>query len=117
MAESNACVFCEIVAGTIPAQTVYEDELCIAFRDLNPQAPTHLLLIPREHVQRLDELTEAKRPLAGHLLERTSHIAREQGLSEDGFRTVINCGPKAGQEVYHLHIHILGGRALQWPPG
>ena len=111
------CIFCRIVAGEIPAETVYEDDRCLAFRDIKPQAPTHILLIPKDHIARLDDLDEARRDLAGHLLERAAHVAREEGLSERGFRTVINTGTGGGQEVFHIHIHLLAGRAFAWPPG
>jgi histidine triad (HIT) family protein len=111
------CIFCRIAAGEIQAEIVYEDDQCLAFRDINPQAPVHILLIPRRHIERLDDLDEGQRALAGHLLERVSHIAAREGLAEDGFRTVINCGKQAGQDVFHIHLHILSGRKLTWPPG
>ncbi|MFW5856601.1 MAG: histidine triad nucleotide-binding protein [Planctomycetota bacterium] len=111
------CLFCKIVAGDIPAETVYEDDRCLAFRDINPQAPTHILLIPKDHIARLDDLDDTQRDLAGRLLERAAHVAREEGLSEGGFRTVINTGAGGGQEVFHIHIHLLAGRPFAWPPG
>ncbi len=111
------CLFCKIVAGEIPADKVYEDEACVAFRDINPQAPTHILVVPREHIARLDAVQESHRALLGHLLERVAHLAREQGLADEGFRTVVNCGASAGQEVFHIHVHLLGGRTFRWPPG
>ena len=111
------CLFCKIVAGDIPADKVYEDGACVAFRDINPQAPTHILVVPREHIPRLDAVEEDHRTLLGHLLERVAHLAREQGLTNEGFRTVVNCGPGAGQEVSHIHVHLLGGRTFRWPPG
>ncbi|MHC4870973.1 MAG: histidine triad nucleotide-binding protein [Planctomycetota bacterium] len=114
---NSDCIFCKIVNGDIPADKVYEDDLCIAFRDLNPQAPVHLLLIPKEHIARLDDLNKDHSTTAGHLLCKAGEIAKEQGLSEDGFRTVINCGKNAGQEVFHIHLHIMGGRPFTWPAG
>lgn len=117
MPDGTDCIFCKIVSGEIPAEKVYEDDRCLAFRDINPQAPVHILLIPKEHIARLDELDPARRDLAGHLLERAAHVAGEEGLSEGGFRTVVNTGAGAGQEVFHIHIHLLAGRDFVWPPG
>ena len=110
------CLFCKIAAGKLPATIVYQDDEVVAFADINPQAPTHVLLIPRRHVSQTLDLTAADGPLLGRLVEAGNQIARERGL-ENGFRLVINNGPGAGQTVYHLHVHLLGGRALQWPPG
>ncbi len=109
-------IFLKIIAGEIPADIVYEDELCLAFRDVNPQAPVHVLLIPRKPVSSLNELTEEDAQLSGHLLQMIPKIALQLGLT-GGYRTVINTGPHGGQTVFHLHIHILGGRDLSWPPG
>jgi histidine triad (HIT) family protein len=117
MTTDENCLFCKIVAGDIPAETVYEDEKCLAFRDINPQAPEHILLIPRKHIPRLDEAEESDRDLLGHMMLAVGAIARQQGIVNPGFRTVINCGDGGGQEVYHIHIHIMGGRRLTWPPG
>ena len=111
------CIFCKIVAGEIPAAKVYEDERAVAFRDINPQAPTHALVIPRAHVASLNEAGEADEALLGHLLVVAARVAREAGHAEGGYRTVINTGPDAGQTVFHVHVHVLGGRALTWPPG
>lgn len=111
------CIFCKIVQGEIPSETVYEDERCLAFRDIRPVAPAHILVIPRRHLACLADAGEEERELLGHLLERAACIARAEGLAEGGFRTVINNGAAAGQEVFHLHIHILGGRGFTWPPG
>ncbi|MDQ3804447.1 MAG: histidine triad nucleotide-binding protein [Acidobacteriota bacterium] len=116
MAEQN-CIFCKIAAGEIPAQLVYEDEAAVAFRDINPQAPAHVLVIPREHVASLAEAGEAQESLLGRLLLAAARVAREAGLVESGYRTVINTGAGAGQSVFHLHLHVLGGRPLSWPPG
>ena len=117
MQQDADCLFCKIVAGEIPSERVYEDEQCIAFRDINPQAPTHLLLIPRTHIARLDEAGGAEAALLGHLFSRVGVIARQEGFAESGFRTVVNSGAGAGQEVFHLHIHLLAGRSFTWPPG
>jgi histidine triad (HIT) family protein len=111
------CIFCRIVEGQIPADAVYGDERSIAFRDTNPQAPVHILVIPREHMESLDEASQKDEVLLGHLLRVAARVANEQGLSESGYRTVINTGTGAGQSVFHLHVHVLGGRALTWPPG
>ena len=111
------CIFCKIVAGEIPAAKVYEDERAVAFRDINPQAPTHALVIPRAHVASLNEASEADEALLGHLLLVAARVAREEGHSEGGYRTVINTGAQAGQTVFHVHVHLLGGRSLAWPPG
>jgi histidine triad (HIT) family protein len=116
MAEQN-CIFCKIAAGEIPAQLVYEDEAAVAFRDINPQAPTHVLVIPREHVASLAEAEEGHGSLLGRLLLAAARVARDEGLDESGYRTVINTGAGAGQSVFHLHLHVLGGRPLKWPPG
>lgn len=111
------CVFCRIVAGEIPATTVHEDELIIAIRDLHPVAPVHLLLIPRAHVESALELGEADAPLAGRLLAVAATLARAEAIADGGFRLVVNAGADGGQTVGHLHVHLLGGRAMHWPPG
>jgi histidine triad (HIT) family protein len=111
------CLFCRIVAGEIPADLVYQDESCIAFRDINPQAPVHVLVIPREHIESLDEAGQRDEGTLGHLLRVAARVANKQGLSESGYRTVINTGAGAGQSVFHLHLHVIGGRTLSWPPG
>ncbi|HEV7374390.1 MAG TPA: histidine triad nucleotide-binding protein [Pyrinomonadaceae bacterium] len=116
MSEQN-CLFCRIVAGEIPADIVYQDERCIAFRDTNPQAPVHVLVIPREHMESLDEATQKDEATLGHLLRVAARVANEQEISEGGYRTVINTGAGAGQSIFHLHLHVLGGRQLNWPPG
>jgi histidine triad (HIT) family protein len=116
MAEQN-CIFCKIVAGEIPAAKVFEDERAVVFRDINPQAPTHALVIPRRHVASLNEASEADESLLGHLLLVAARVAREEGRAESGYRTVINTNADAGQTVFHIHVHLLGGRRLTWPPG
>lgn len=110
------CIFCKIIAGEIPSKKVLEDEHSFAFRDINPQAPTHILVIPRKHIASLDDASDADAPLLGHLLRVASRVARDEGLS-DGYRTAVNTGAGAGQTVFHLHLHVLGGRRLSWPPG
>ena len=111
------CLFCRIVAGEIPADIIYQDERSLAFRDINPQAPVHVLVVPLDHLESLDEATRNEETLLGHLLRIAARVANEQGLSESGYRTVINTGAGAGQSVFHLHLHVLGGRSLAWPPG
>lgn len=113
----SSCLFCDILAGKIPCTKVYEDEDFLAFRDIDPKAPTHILLIPREHIARLSDLGAEHSALMGSWLVRAAGIAEAEGLSERGYRFVINCGAEGGQTVDHLHLHILGGRNLQWPPG
>ena len=117
MATREDCIFCKIVAGEIPATKVYEDDRAIAFRDINPQAPTHALVIPRSHIASLSEAGESDEALLGHLLRVAARVARDEGRAESGYRTVINTGAGAGQSVFHIHVHVLGGRALTWPPG
>ena len=110
------CLFCKIVAGEIPAKRVYEDEHVIAFMDINPQAPFHGLVIPRKHISTLDDATDADAEVLGHLNIAAAKIARQEGFSADGYRTVINCRDHGGQTVYHIHLHLLGGKAMGWPP-
>jgi len=110
------CLFCKIAAGDIPVTRLYEDEQVLAFPDIHPQAPVHILIIPKLHLQSLDETTAENSPLLGHLLTTAAEIARQQSLTH-GYRTVINTGPDGGQTVGHLHVHLLGGRAMHWPPG
>ena len=111
------CLFCRIVAGEIPADVVHQDERAVAFRDINPQSPVHVLVIPRDHLESLDEATLKDEALLGHLLRVAARVANEQGLSESGYRTVVNTGAGAGQSVFHLHLHVIGGQHLSWPPG
>lgn len=110
-------LFQKIADKEIPSTIIYEDDLCVCFKDIDPQAPTHLLLIPRKPISRIAEATEADAALLGHLMLTVGKIARQENLAEDGFRTVINNGPNGGEAVPHLHIHILGGRKMTWPPG
>lgn len=117
MATKEDCIFCKIVAGGIPAAKIYEDERAVAFRDINPQAPTHALVIPRTHVASLNEASETDEALLGHLLLVAARVARDEGHADGGYRTVINTGAGAGQTVFHIHVHLLGGRSLTWPPG
>ena len=106
------CIFCKIVAGEIPADTLYQDEVVIAFRDINPQAPVHVLIIPKEHVASLADLTESQSTLMGHMVDVANQLAKKEGVSESGYRLAINCGEQGGQLVPHLHLHLLGGRQL-----
>jgi histidine triad (HIT) family protein len=106
------CVFCQIVAGKLPSQTLYQDEEVIAFRDINPMAPTHVLIIPKRHIPSLAHLPDAKTPLIGHMVKIANQLAREEGIFERGYRLVISCGEEGGQVVPHLHMHLLGGRKL-----
>ncbi len=109
------CLFCKMVAGVIKPDVVYEDETVLAFRDINPQAPIHILIIPKIHIATLNDLDDNL--LAGQLLQAAIKLAKQEKLSEEGYRTVFNCNRKGGQEVYHLHLHLLGGRQMTWPPG
>lgn len=111
------CLFCRIIAGEVPGEILYQDEHLIALKDINPQAPTHTLIIPREHMESLNDVGQGDETLLGHLLRVTAKVANQAGLADDGYRVVINCGPQAGQTVPHLHIHLLGGRPMRWPPG
>jgi histidine triad (HIT) family protein len=110
------CLFCKIIAGKIPAKKVYEDEKAFAFEDINPQAPTHVLIIPKKHIVGIDQATEEDAELVGYCQLVAAKIARERKI-ENGFRTVYNVGAGAGQTVFHLHLHLLGGRKMSWPPG
>lgn len=111
------CLFCRIVAGTIPATLVHQDEHLVAFRDINPQAPMHVLIVPRRHVASLNELAESDDQIVGEMVRRAAAIARSNGFADRGYRTVFNCNAEAGQTVFHIHLHVLGGRPLTWPPG
>jgi len=116
MAENNT-IFGMILRGEIPSTRVWEDEHCIAFRDINAAAPTHVLVIPRDHIPTLNDITEDQKPLIGHLVWVAAQVARQEGIADDGYRLVVNCNDRGGQTVYHLHMHVLGGRDLSWPPG
>ncbi|MGD0732619.1 MAG: histidine triad nucleotide-binding protein [Terracidiphilus sp.] len=111
-----SCLFCKIVDGSIPSTAVYQDELCYAFADIHPQAPTHVLVVPRKHITSLADANEGEQALLGHLLRAAAEIARTKGLSK-GYRVAANIGEDGGQTVDHLHFHLLGGRQLTWPPG
>ena len=111
------CLFCRIVAGEIPASKVYEDDELIAFNDINPQAPMHVLVVPRTHVPTLNDLAAGHDALVGRMIRRGAAIAADRGYAESGFRTVFNCNAGAGQTVFHVHLHVLGGRRFGWPPG
>ena len=110
------CIFCRIIRGEAPAKKVYEDERVFVFEDINPQAPTHVLIIPKKHIVGLKEAQPEDADIIGYLHLVGAQIARQRSI-EDGYRTVFNVGPRAGQSVFHLHLHLLGGRALRWPPG
>lgn len=114
---ANDCLFCKIITGTIPGDFLHQDDRCVVIRDVNPQAPTHVLVIPREHLESLDEASQKEEALLGHLLRVGARVANDLGHAESGYRTVINTGAGAGQSVFHLHVHVLAGRALGWPPG
>jgi histidine triad (HIT) family protein len=113
----TGCLFCRIVAGEIPAAIVYQDDRLIAFKDINPQAPGHVLVIPRRHIASLNDLSAVDDALVGEMVRRASAIASEMGFSERGYRTVFNTNADAGQTVFHIHLHLLGGRRMEWPPG
>lgn len=111
------CIFCKIVRGEIPSQKVYEDDDILAFRDITPQAPVHILLIPKKHIANLLDMSSQDYFILGRIQEVVKKIAQEEGIAEKGFRLVNNCGVDGGQTVHHLHFHLLGGRSLSWPPG
>ena len=113
----ESCIFCKIIAGDIPAKIVHRDDFCLAFEDINPQAPKHILLIPHKHITGLDKISSEEAALMGHLIHAASTIAKKIGISENGYRLVINCNSDGGQEVFHVHFHLIGGRKLRWPPG
>jgi histidine triad (HIT) family protein len=111
------CLFCRVVRREIPASIVYEDDRMLAFNDINPQAPTHVLVIPKRHIETLNDLQAEDDALVGEVVRRAAAIAAERGLSAKGFRTVFNTNREAGQTVFHIHLHLLGGRSMTWPPG
>ena len=111
------CIFCKIASGEIPADLIYEDDLVVGFRDLNPQAPTHVLLIPRKHIASLNDLQPEDEAIVGRLYTAAAKVAAQEGIAEQGYRTLINCNDDGGQTVFHLHLHLLGGRRMSWPPG
>lgn len=111
------CLFCKILAGDIPADVIYESETAIAFRDINPQAPLHVLIIPRKHVATINDIQVEDQAIVGSLFSAAAEIAQREGFSDEGYRSVMNCNEAAGQTVFHIHLHLLGGRELTWPPG
>lgn len=113
----NECLFCRMVKGEIKPDVVYEDDEVLAFRDLNPQAPMHVLVIPKLHLATLNDLDDSHAALMGKLFLAAKKVAEQEGLAERGYRTVANCNAEAGQSVYHIHLHVLAGRAMHWPPG
>ena len=117
MGETDPCIFCRIIGREMTAHIVYADDLITAIRDVKPQAPTHILLLPNRHVSGINDVSEADRSLLAALLLAAPAIAREQGLADSGYRLVINQGADGGQSVFHLHVHLLGGRRMKWPPG
>ena len=117
MGSLTKCIFCKIIEKEIPSKIVYEDKLTVAFEDVNPQAPVHILVVPRKHIPDIASITDNDRELVGHLFWVGAKIAAEKGLTGGGFRTVINNGPEAGQTVFHIHLHLLAGRSFRWPPG
>ena len=114
---SVECLFCKMVSGEIKPNTVYEDSDVLAFRDIHPQAPVHILVIPKKHIATLNDLNQRDEDLVGKLITTAARIAKESGVAESGYRTVMNCNADAGQSVFHVHLHLLGGRVMRWPPG
>ena len=114
---TNECVFCKIVSGEIPAEKVYQDDMVTAFRDIHPVAPTHILIVPNQHVASTNDLTDADEQLAGRMLTVTRKIAQQEGVAESGYRLIINTGPDANQVVFHLHLHLIGGQKMRYPMG
>jgi histidine triad (HIT) family protein len=117
MPSDPACLFCRIVAGSVPSTKVHDDDLVIAFRDIAPRAPTHILVVPRDHIASAADLTEQDGPMLGRLFAVAAELARREGIADSGYRLVSNVGRWGGQSVDHLHLHLLGGRAFEWPPG
>jgi histidine triad (HIT) family protein len=117
MAADPNCLFCKIATGEIPAKLAFQNDEMVAFHDINPAAPTHILIIPREHIVNTSEINDQNAPLIGRMIQTAAQLAREQGIEADGYRLVTNSGTNAGQSVWHLHLHLLGGRKMTWPPG
>ena len=113
----NDCLFCKIISNEIPSDCVFENENMYAFRDINPQAPVHILIIPKTHISTLNDVGDNHKLLVGEILLRSTMLAEKEGISDSGYRTVFNCNKNGGQEVYHIHLHLLGGRRMTWPPG
>jgi histidine triad (HIT) family protein len=112
-----SCLFCKIVAGEIPAKRVHEDDELVAFEDIKPEAPVHVLIIPKRHIATLNDVQASDDQLVGSMMRRAALIAAERGINDSGYRTVMNCNSQAGQTVFHIHLHLLGGRRMGWPPG
>ena len=112
-----SCLFCKIIAGEIPSSKVYEDDRLFAFNDINPQAPMHVLVVPKQHIATLNDLTASHDGLVGAMVRTAAAIAKQKGFDGAGYRTVFNCNAEAGQTVFHVHLHVLGGRRFSWPPG
>ena len=112
-----SCLFCRIIAGEIPGKFLHQDDRLVVLQDIHPQAPLHVLVIPRKHVATLNDLSQEDDGLVGEMLRRAAIVAREHGVAESGYRAVFNCNREAGQTVFHIHLHVLGGRSLAWPPG
>ena len=117
VATMSDCLFCKIVAGQIPGSIVYEDRELVAFKDINPQAPVHVLIVPRRHIETLNDLRVEDDALVGSMVRCAAALAKKSGFSDRGYRTVLNCNREAGQTVFHIHLHLLAGRSLTWPPG
>ncbi len=111
------CIFCKIASGEIKSEILYKDDQIAAFKDINPQAPVHILIIPIKHIQKISDLRESETDLIGKMILSANKLAKEQGIADEGYRLVFNCGKSAGQEVFHIHLHLLGGRKFSWPPG
>ncbi len=111
------CLFCKIAAGEIPAKILYHDDTVVAFEDINPQAPNHILIIPHKHIETLNDLHDEDSELVGHMVQSAAMLAKQLNIANEGYRVVMNCNEGAGQSVFHIHIHLLGGRRLTWPPG
>lgn len=111
------CLFCKIIAKTIPATIIHEDEQVVAFRDISPKAPTHILVIPKKHITTINDIEIEDKQLLGHMIYTAKKLAMDEGLAEDGYRLVMNCNEDGGQSVFHIHMHLLGGRPMSWPPG
>jgi len=112
-----SCLFCRIIAGEIPGKFLHQDDRLVVLQDINPQAPLHVLVIPRKHIATLNDLSQEDDGLVGEMLRRAAIVAREHGVADSGYRAVFNCNREAGQTVFHIHLHVLGGRSLGWPPG
>ena len=111
------CIFCKIIQGEIPSTFVYEDEQVVAFNDITPKAPQHVLIVPREHIATLNDIADDQTELVGHMVQTAKHLAKKLGIDESGYRTLFNCNRGGGQMVFHIHLHLLGGRTMTWPPG